>query len=51
VLRQFRSPVLDPGRRSFRFELPAGLYRFQVVAFNAFGRSARSAESRTVRAR
>jgi Ca2+-binding RTX toxin-like protein len=51
VLRQFRSPVLNPGRRSLAFELPDGLYRFQVVAFNALGRSGRSAESRTVSAR
>jgi Ca2+-binding RTX toxin-like protein len=51
VLRRFRSPVLRPGRRQRRFALPAGIYRFQVVAWNSIGRSQPSKSSRPVRAR
>jgi len=51
VLRHFRSPVLEPGRRTFRFVLPEGTYRIEVVAFNAIGRSAASERSQAVRAR
>jgi hypothetical protein len=51
VLRRFRSPVLEPGRRAFRFVLPEGTYRIEVVAFNAMGRSAKSEPSQAVRAR
>ena len=51
VLRRFRSPVLEPGRRTFRFVLPEGTYRFEVVALNAIGRSAPSERSQAVRAR
>jgi Ca2+-binding RTX toxin-like protein len=51
VLRRFRSPVLRPGRTQRRFVLPAGIYRFQVVAWNAIGRSQLSRPSSAVRAR
>jgi hypothetical protein len=51
VLRRVRSGVLDAGRRTFRFGLGEGLYRFRVVAWNERGRSAPSQLSRAVRAR
>jgi Ca2+-binding RTX toxin-like protein len=51
VLRRFRSPVLRPGRTQRRFVLPAGIYRFEVVAWNSIGRSQASERSQAVRAR
>ncbi|MGH3315847.1 MAG: fibronectin type III domain-containing protein, partial [Nocardioidaceae bacterium] len=51
VLRRFRSRVLRPGRTQHRFSLPDGIYRFQVMAWNAIGRSQPSRPSRPVRAR
>jgi Ca2+-binding RTX toxin-like protein len=51
VLRRFRSGVLRPARKQRKFVLPAGIYRFQVVAWNSIGRSELSRPSRAVRAR
>jgi hypothetical protein len=51
VLRRIQSPVVGPRRSSLRLELPKGVYRFQVVAWNARGKSAPSLTSRAVRAR
>jgi hypothetical protein len=46
-----QSAVLAAGARSFVFALPAGNYRFQVVAINAVGTSAASERSNLVTAR
>jgi Ca2+-binding RTX toxin-like protein len=51
VLRRFRSGILPARRARLRMELPGGVYRFRVVAFNAFGRSPRSDLSRPTVAR
>jgi hypothetical protein len=51
VLSQWNSPVLAAGSRSHTFALPAGTYRFQVVARNAVGRSPSSARSNAAVAR
>lgn len=51
TLKSFYSDLLDPSRRSAGFKVGAGLFRFQVVAVNGEGESARSAYSTTIRAR
>jgi hypothetical protein len=48
VVSRTNSPVLGAGVRTREFTLPAGNYRFQVVAINAVGTSAPSARSANV---
>ncbi len=51
VVARSTASELRPGRRQHRFVLPAGIYRFEVVAENAFGPSHPSTPSRAVEAR
>lgn len=51
VVKSFYSDQLDASRRSANFKVARGRYRFQVVAVNSQGESARSAPSVTVKAR
>jgi Ca2+-binding RTX toxin-like protein len=51
VLTRTDSPLLGPGARTRTFTLPAGNYRFVVVARNAVGQGPPSARSNQVAAR
>jgi hypothetical protein len=51
VLSRRTSAVLAAGSRSYTFALPAGTYRFEIVARNARGTSPASARSNAVLAR
>ena len=48
VLSQTDSPILSASARQRSFTLPAGNYRFQVVAINAIGTSQPSARSTNI---
>jgi hypothetical protein len=51
VLQRINSAVLAAGARQLNMTVPAGTYRFEVVAINAVGTSAASARSNAVVAR
>lgn len=51
VISSTISKLLGPSVRSYTFPLPAGRYKFRVVAYNAIGRSPYSAYSALVLAR
>ena len=48
VKKVTRSKLIDSDRRSIKMRLPAGLYRFQVMAINDIGQGDLSARSNTV---
>lgn len=51
ITRTFVSPALRASTRAFTFALPAGTYKFRVVAYNPVGGSPASAFSRVVTSR
>ncbi len=51
VQRVIRSKFVKPDRRRLVMRLPAGLYRFRVMAINDIGKGKRSARSNTVASR
>jgi hypothetical protein len=51
VKKVVRSAIVDADRRKLSMRLPAGIYRFQVMAINDIGKGDLSARSNAVASR